>query len=194
MRAARLARFGAAILGTTLACSRPPAGGSESVRTRASPPESTAVDSTYMRPGAMGRGAMGQGMMRGRGGGMMRGGMMGQGDTSAAPRPRPATAAATAECPAVDAALVDGGRRVFTGPGNCQTCHGADARGTGLAPDLTDATWLNIDGSYAAIAGLVRQGVPHPRQYPGAMPAMGGAALTAHQVCAVAAYVYSLGH
>lgn len=133
-------------------------------------------------------GGSGRAMMRGHGS------MMGRGDTAAAPRPQPAPAAATAECPTIDATLVSAGRQVFTGPGNCQMCHGADARGTSLAPNLTDTTWLDIDGSYAAIAGLVRQGVPRPKQYPGAMPAMGGATLTPHQVCAVAAYVYSLGH
>ncbi len=99
-----------------------------------------------------------------------------------------------AECPAVDKKLVAAGRGIFTGPGNCQMCHGADAKGTPLAPDLTDATWLNVDGSYAAIAGLVRSGVAKPKKYPAPMPPMGGASLAAGQVCAVAAYVYSLGH
>ena len=98
------------------------------------------------------------------------------------------------ECPAVDPKLVAQGRAIFTGAGNCQMCHGANAKGTPLAPDLTDATWLNIDGSYAAIAGLVNKGVPAPKKYPAPMPPMGGASLAAGQVCAVAAYVYSLGH
>jgi mono/diheme cytochrome c family protein len=99
-----------------------------------------------------------------------------------------------AECPAVDPKLVAAGRAIFMGAGNCQMCHGANAKGTPLAPDLTDATWLNIDGSYAAIAGLVRTGVPRPKKYPAPMPPMGGGSLAAAQVCAVAAYVYSLGH
>jgi hypothetical protein len=36
--------------------------------------------------------------------------------------------------------------------------------------------------------------VPYPKQHAAPMPPMGGASLTPQQVCAVAAYVYSLGH
>ena len=131
---------------------------------------------------------MGGGRM-GPGTGMMRGS-----DTAAAPRPAPASAAAAGGCPAVDRALVEEGRAIFAGPGNCQSCHGGDAKGTALAPDLTDRQWLNIDGSYGSIAQLVRSGVPRPKQHPAPMPPMGGASLSAGQVCAVAAYVFSLGH
>lgn len=137
-------------------------------------------------------------MMRGgRGSGMIGGGrgsgMMAVQDTSAAPRPTPARAAAAAGCPAVTAQIVQEGRAIFAGPGNCQSCHGADARGTTLAPDLTDGQWLNIDGSYGSIAQLVRTGVPRPKQHAAPMPPMGGATLSPTQVCGVAAYVYSLG-
>jgi mono/diheme cytochrome c family protein len=135
----------------------------------------------------------GRGMMSG-GGMMAGGGMMGGRDTGAAPRPRAARAAAAAGCPAVDQTVVSQGRAVFVGNGNCQACHGANAKGTQLAPDLTDSQWLNIDGSYASIAQLVRTGVPHPKQHPAPMPPMGGVSLTSQQVCAVSAYVYSLGH
>jgi mono/diheme cytochrome c family protein len=76
--------------------------------------------------------------------------------------------------------------------GICFTCHGPDAKGTALAPDLTDATWINIDGSRAAIANLVRTGVLQPKQHPGPMPPFAG--FTDRQLQAVAAYVYSLGH
>ena len=99
-----------------------------------------------------------------------------------------------AECPPIDKKLVAAGRALFVGPGNCQMCHGANAKGTPLAPDLTDATWLNVDGSYAAIAGLVRTGVAKPKKFPAPMPPMGGASLAPAQVCALAAYVYSLSH
>jgi mono/diheme cytochrome c family protein len=140
------------------------------------------------RPSAMG------GMMGGRAGGMM-GGMMGNAprDTAAAPTAT-AAAATAAGCPATSQALVDQGRTIFTGPGNCYACHASNAKGTAAAPNLADSAWLNIDGSYGAIAQLVREGVAHPKQFPGVMPAKGGAALDALQVCAVAAYVYSLGH
>lgn len=93
-----------------------------------------------------------------------------------------------------DQRLVDAGRAVFSGTGHCFACHGPNAQGTALAPNLTDASWLDIDGSYAVIAGLVRTGVAKPRQYATPMPALGGAALSGSQVCAVAAYVYSLTH
>jgi len=115
-------------------------------------------------------------------------------DTSAAPTPATTQATATVDCPPVDQALISRGRTVFTGAGNCFACHGTNAKGTPLAPDLTDAHWLNIDGSYAAIAGLVRTGVPKPKQHAAPMPPMGGGTLSAAQVCAVAAYVYSLTH
>jgi mono/diheme cytochrome c family protein len=134
------------------------------------------------------------GMMGGRGmmGGMM-GSMTGQpADTT--PVPTVSAAAATApECPKISQALVDVGHRIFTGSGNCYACHGSNAQGTTLAPNLADTTWLDIDGSYAAIAELVRTGVPHPKRYPAPMPPMGGAQLSTEQVCAVAAYVHGLG-
>jgi mono/diheme cytochrome c family protein len=149
-------------------------------------------DRGHGRASAHGAGAHGR--MGPGGGGMMGGGMMGGRDTGAAPRPAPARAPAVAGCPAVDERLVAAGRAVFTGGGNCQSCHGADARGTPIAPDLTDDQWLNIDGSYGSIAQLVRTGVPRPKQYAAPMPPMGGASLTPEQVCAVAGYVYSLGH
>ncbi|HVA58061.1 MAG TPA: c-type cytochrome [Gemmatimonadaceae bacterium] len=115
-------------------------------------------------------------------------------DTSAAPTPKATHAAGTPDCPPVDQALVDRGRAVFSGSGTCFACHGPNAKGTALAPNLTDPQWLNIDGSYASIVGLVRTGVPKPKQHAAPMPALGGATLTGAQVCAVAAYVYSLGH
>ena len=105
-----------------------------------------------------------------------------------------ARVASAAECPPVSKDLTDRGRKIFTGTGNCYACHGSDAHGTAVAPNLTDATWLNIDGSYAGIAGLVRSGVPQPKHFPTPMPPGGGAQLDQGQLCAVAAYVYSLSH
>jgi mono/diheme cytochrome c family protein len=130
-------------------------------------------------------------------GGMMSGQMpmMGgrtQADTGATPRTTAAVTAAVGSCPATGQALVDEGRLIFGGAGNCFACHGAGATGTAAAPDLTDARWLNVDGSYGSIITLVRSGVPQPKQYPAPMPAKGGAGLSNDQVCAVAAYVYSL--
>jgi mono/diheme cytochrome c family protein len=89
------------------------------------------------------------------------------------------------------------GDSIFKGQiagGLCFTCHGPDAKGTTLAPDLTDATWNNVDGSLEAIVGLVKTGVPQPKQHPAPMPPMGGGQLTEPQIRAVAQYVYSLSH
>lgn len=76
----------------------------------------------------------------------------------------------------------------------CATCHGQDARGTAMAPDLTDKEWLNGDGSYAFIVKIVTNDVSTPKKYPETMPPMGGGQLSPEHVQAVAAYVYSLSH
>lgn len=130
--------------------------------------------------------------MRGMGMPMMMNGA--PSDTAAAPKPRAAEADAVTRCPRPDQKLVDRGRAVFSTTGNCYACHGPNASGTVLAPNLTDATWLNIDGSYASIVELVRKGVPKPKEHQAPMPPEGGASLSESQVCAVAAYVFSLGH
>lgn len=78
--------------------------------------------------------------------------------------------------------------------GTCTACHGQDAKGTAVAPDLTDSKWLNGDGSYQFIVNTVTTGVPKPKEHPAPMPPKGGATLTDDQVKAVAAYVYSLSH
>jgi mono/diheme cytochrome c family protein len=89
------------------------------------------------------------------------------------------------------------GDKIFHGKaagGTCFSCHGQNAKGTTLAPDLTDTQWLNTDGSLQGIAQIITSGVPKPKQHQAGMPPMGGAKLTPDQVKAVAAYVYSLSH
>lgn len=76
----------------------------------------------------------------------------------------------------------------------CVGCHGADAKGTPLAPDLSDSQWIWGDGSLASIEEIIMKGVPMPKQHTGVMPPMGGAQLTKPQVHAVAAYLYALSH
>lgn len=112
--------------------------------------------------------------------------------TSAPPSATPASGAGE---PSTDAQSIALGQSIFRGEaagGTCTTCHGPDGKGTQLAPDLTDAQWLNADGTYASIVATITTGVSKPKQYPGVMPPMGGAQLTPEQVRAVAAYVYSL--
>jgi mono/diheme cytochrome c family protein len=84
------------------------------------------------------------------------------------------------------------GLQLFLNKANCYTCHGEDARGTPLAPDLTDGQWIHVNDS-VSIADVIRYGVLNPKEYPAPMPAMGGASLTADEVNQVAAYVSSLG-
>jgi glucose/arabinose dehydrogenase/mono/diheme cytochrome c family protein len=89
------------------------------------------------------------------------------------------------------------GERIFHGEvagAACTGCHGADAKGTPLGPNLTDTHWLWGDGSYASIAKIITDGVPQPKQYRSAMPPLGGAELTPDQVSALAAYIWALSH
>lgn len=80
------------------------------------------------------------------------------------------------------------------GATSCQACHGPDAKGGTVAPNLTDAEWLHSDGSFGAIYKQIETGVSQPKQYMGVMPPFGGAPLTPEKHRAVAAYVYSLSH
>ena len=91
-------------------------------------------------------------------------------------------------------ALGDSSFHGQVGGGTCSACHGQDAKGTAVAPDLTDSQWLNGDGSYQFIVNTITNGVPKPKQHPAPMPPKGGAPLTDDQVKAVAAYEYSLSH
>ena len=89
------------------------------------------------------------------------------------------------------------GDRIFHGEvsgGTCSGCHGSDARGTPVGPDLTSGKWIFGDGSLAAISKTITEGVPHPRNYTGAMPPKGGAELSNSDVAAVAAYIWAVGH
>jgi glucose/arabinose dehydrogenase/mono/diheme cytochrome c family protein len=89
------------------------------------------------------------------------------------------------------------GAKIFDGKiagAACEGCHGSDAKGTPLGPNLTDGKWLWGDGSLAAITKTIETGVPNPKQYNGVMPPMGGAQLSPEQLKAVASYVWSLSH
>jgi mono/diheme cytochrome c family protein len=122
---------------------------------------------------------------------------------AAAPTPAPAapsagpSVGAAARAAGITPAMVALGDSIFHGQvanGTCSACHGSDAKGTPLAPDLTDSKWLWSDGSYKAIVRTVTEGVPAPREHRGVMPPMGGAQLTPAQVGAVGAYVFALSH
>jgi mono/diheme cytochrome c family protein len=129
------------------------------------------------------------------------------GDT-AAPRPPADTAPTTGAAPSADTAakpagggggdakLIALGDSIFhgqAGGGTCHVCHGQDAKGSAVGPNLTDGEWLNNDGTLAGITGTIESGVPKPKTAPAPMPPMGGASLNPDQVKAVATYVHSLG-
>jgi glucose/arabinose dehydrogenase/mono/diheme cytochrome c family protein len=99
----------------------------------------------------------------------------------------PVAAGATKETVALGANLYSSGI-------TCAGCHGDDATGTQLGPNLTDGKWLWSDGSLAGIAKSIAAGVPHPKEYRAPMPALGGAQLNDAQVSALAAYIWGASH
>ena len=99
--------------------------------------------------------------------------------------------------PGATRATVALGDRIYhgqVGGAACAGCHGANATGSPLGPNLTSKKWLWSDGSYAGILKTIRDGVPRPKEYRSPMPPMGGAQLTQDQLSAVAAYVWALSH
>jgi mono/diheme cytochrome c family protein len=99
--------------------------------------------------------------------------------------------------PGATAAQVALGERVFHGElggGTCAGCHGSNADGTPLGPDLTGGRWLWGDGSLPTITRIITDGVPNPKEYRSPMPPMGGAQLSPAEVAAVSAYVWALEH
>ncbi len=89
------------------------------------------------------------------------------------------------------------GDRIFHGQvadAPCAGCHGTDAKGSPLGPDLTSGKWLWGDGSLAAITHTIADGVPKPKRYGAPMPPKGGAELSPPQLSALADYVWALGH
>ena len=99
--------------------------------------------------------------------------------------------------PAEGGEIVARGDRLYHGEeggASCAGCHGSDGAGTPLGPALTAHDWLWSDGSYRGIQNTIHDGVANPKQFRSAMPAMGGAALTADQLSALAAYVWAISH
>lgn len=88
----------------------------------------------------------------------------------------------------------EAGQAIFQGKGNCFTCHRQDAKGTPLAPDLTDDQWVNFDErpTLQEVETLIKEGVAQPEEHPAPMPPMGGARLSDEEVAQVAEYVLGL--
>jgi mono/diheme cytochrome c family protein len=95
--------------------------------------------------------------------------------------------------PGVTAEQLAGGDALYHGL-TCFVCHGADAKGGSLGPDLTDANWLWSDGTVTSIAKIISEGVASPKEYRSPMPANGGATLSASDAQSIAAWVWSQGH
>ena len=77
----------------------------------------------------------------------------------------------------------------------CIACHGPDALGVAsLGPNLTDATWLHSDGSYAAIVNQINTGVLQPKEAAGPMLPRGGTTIDDAMVANLAAYIFAISH
>jgi mono/diheme cytochrome c family protein len=116
-----------------------------------------------------------------------------QGESKPAPAPVQAAGGGLPTPPGATAEQVAAGDKLFHGAA-CAACHGADAKGTPLGPDLTAGTWLWSDGSLQALRDTIQKGVPAPKRYRSAMPPMGGAQLSDSDLAAVTAYVWAVGH
>jgi len=122
--------------------------------------------------------------------------------TAPAPAPEPvAVATAAPAIPTASLPVPPGATREQVAAGDkvyhstsCAGCHGVDAKGTPLGPDLTSKDHLWTDGSLAQITNVIAKGVPTPKRYRSAMPAMGGAQLSPADLAAVSAYVWAVGH
>jgi glucose/arabinose dehydrogenase/cytochrome c5 len=104
-----------------------------------------------------------------------------------------ASSAALPVPPGATAEQVAAGDRVFHSQ-TCTGCHGSDAKGSPVGPDLTTGKYLSGDGSLAAIRQAIQDGVPMPKQYRQPMPPMGGGQLSPDQLRDVSAYVWAIGH
>ncbi len=121
---------------------------------------------------------------------------------SATPRPpaEPPTPGTTpgdggAAASAITPQVIALGDSIFHGQvagGTCALCHGQDAQGGTVGPNLRDAEWIHGDGSFQFIISIVTSGVTSPKKSTAPMLPMGGTSLTPAQVRAVAAYVVSL--
>jgi glucose/arabinose dehydrogenase/mono/diheme cytochrome c family protein len=89
------------------------------------------------------------------------------------------------------------GKKIFhgeAGGATCAGCHGADGVGTPVGAALNTGSWLWSDGSLAGLTKTIEDGVTEPKQHTGAMPPLGGVALSKANIEAIAAYVWALGH
>jgi len=84
--------------------------------------------------------------------------------------------------------VVDEGRAVFHGPGECYACHGGRLQGGPVAPPLRGPTFEDIDGSFPSIIHIIRGGSPHT-----AMASLPGGISDA-QALQAGNYVWAVSH
>lgn len=115
--------------------------------------------------------------------------------TSAASSAAAAPAAARGPSPE-ELASIARGDSLFNA-GSCQRCHGQKGVGAPNGPNLINGAWIHVDGSQAAIATIITNGVAREaisdstRRFP--MRARGGPMnLTDAQVTDIARYVVSI--
>lgn len=95
------------------------------------------------------------------------------------------------------ASMLETGKGLFA-EGTCTRCHGEAGAGGRSGPDLTDAEWVQSDGSLEGIRetifwGVRRRDFADPsRRFE--MNTVGGMNLEWDEVRALAAYVWSLSH
>jgi len=82
-----------------------------------------------------------------------------------------------------DASLIQSGAKHFAE--RCSSCHAADGGG-GIGPNLTDAFWLNGDGTPLAIHGVIDKGIPEKGMPPW------GSILSDQELVETVAFVTSL--
>jgi mono/diheme cytochrome c family protein len=95
------------------------------------------------------------------------------------------------------AAMIQEGDSIFNNR-SCRRCHGEAGAGGRNGPDLTDATWVQGDGSLEAIRETVFWGVRRATMSDPSwrfeMNPAGGIELSWEQYASVAAYVWSLSN
>lgn len=94
--------------------------------------------------------------------------------------------------------FIEQGETLFNDEGSCHFCHGQDGVGGEFAPDLTDAEWVQSDGSLEGIRevifwGVRRRDFADPNRAHQMNPE-GGMDLDAEQLDALTAYVWSLNN
>ncbi len=82
-----------------------------------------------------------------------------------------------------DAALIDEGKGIFAQ--NCKSCHGEQAQGASIGPNLTDVYWIH-GGNIKDIFKTIKNGVQEKGMIPW------GQTLSPKQIAAVATFVRSL--